>query len=144
MKRTFLLMLLLCTFSTLLSAQFGIYQHGSIVRMRMGDCMLAHHGFMMAFGSPAGQQIQESCPEYTLVTDNVVYVIVGKSSNQIIPLTETIDFRLLKSELAVRLDDAKHESKFAIKEMVVRSDWERMQRHIDEQIKATEVREAER
>jgi hypothetical protein len=57
----------------------------------------------------------DSCPEYRLVTSNVVFVIVGKSSNQRIPLAEVIDFRLRKSELAVRVDDAKRESKFAIK-----------------------------
>lgn len=145
MKRILLPVFLLCSFPSLFSAQIGIYQHGSVIRMRMGDCMLAHRGFIAGFGgSPAAQPIQDSCPEYTLVTSNVVYVIVGKSSDQIIPLTETIDFRLQKNELAVRLDDAKHESKFAIKEMVTRSDWERIQRHIDEQIKAAEIHEAER
>jgi hypothetical protein len=71
-----------------------------------------------------------------------VYVIVGKSSNQLIPLAETIDFRLHKNELAVRLDDAKHESRFAIKEMMFRTEWERIQRHINEQIRASDDHEA--
>lgn len=69
---------------------------------------------------------------------------MGRSSNQLIPLAETIDFRLQKNELAVRVDDAKRETKFAIKEMIVRSEWERLQRHIDEQMRASEVRQAER
>ncbi len=107
----------------------------------MGDCMLAHHGFMVAFGPPAATP-QEFCPEYTLVADKVVYVIVGKSSNQLIPLAETIDFRLQKDELAVRVDDAKHESKFAIKEMIVRLDWDRVQRHIDNQMRTSEEQTA--
>jgi len=144
MKQTLSLIFLLCTFPTLSAAQFGIYQHGSVVRMHMGDCMPANHGFMMAFGSPAAPVSQGSCPEYTLVSPNVVYVIVGKMSNQLIPLAEVIDFRLQKNELAVRVDDAKHESKFVIKEMIVRSEWDRIKRHIDEQMKAAEVREAER
>lgn len=109
----------------------------------MGDCMLAHHGMMVAFGPPAIPS-QDSCPEYTLVSANVVYVIVGKTSNQLIPLAEIIDFRLHRNELAVRVDDAKHESKFAIKEMITRSEWDRVERHIDAQMKAAEVREAER
>jgi hypothetical protein len=142
MKRAFWLTFLLCSVPSLLAAQFGTYQHGSVVRMRMGDCLLGHHGMMLAFGPPS-IPVQDSCPEYTLVSPNVVYVIVGKSSNQLIPLAEVIDFRLQKNELAVRVDDAKRETKFEIKEMFVRSDWERMQRHLDAQMKATEVRDAE-
>ncbi|MGA9967905.1 MAG: hypothetical protein WBQ10_22100 [Terriglobales bacterium] len=143
MKPTFSLLLLFCALPGLLTAQTGIYQHGTVVRMHMGDCILAHHGFMVAFGGPSTPMEQESCPEYTLVSDNVVFVIVGKSSNQLIPLAETIDFRLHKNELAVRVDDAKHETKFTIKEMMVRSEWERVQRHIDEKMRASEVHEAE-
>ena len=143
MKPTFSQLLLFCALPGLLAAQTGIYQHGTVVRMHMGDCILAHHGFMVAFGGPSTPMEQESCPEYTLVSDNVVFVIVGKSSNQLIPLAETIDFRLHKNELAVRVDDAKHETKFTIKEMMVRSEWERVQRHIDEKMRASEVHEAE-
>ncbi|MFZ0200586.1 MAG: hypothetical protein WB523_20255 [Candidatus Sulfotelmatobacter sp.] len=143
MKRRFWLTFLFCSVPSLLAAQFGMYQHGSVVRMHMGDCMLAHHGMMVAFGPPAIPS-QDSCPEYTLVSANVVYVIVGKTSNQLIPLAEIIDFRLHRNELAVRVDDAKHESKFAIKEMITRSEWDRVERHIDAQMKAAEVREAER
>jgi hypothetical protein len=143
MKRTFSLLFLFCSLPGLLAGETGIYQHGAVVRMHMGDCILAHHGFMVAFGGPSTPVEQESCPEYTLVADNVVFVIVGKSSNHLIPLAETIDFRLQKNELAVRVDDAKHETKFTIKEMMVRSEWERVQRHIDEKMRASEVRETE-
>jgi hypothetical protein len=144
MKRTVLLILLVCSLAGSLAAQIGIYQHGTVVRMHMGDCVLAPRGFMMAFGGPAGPSGQESCPEYTLVSNSVVFVIVGRSSNQLIPLAESIDFRLQKNELAVRVDDAKHETKFMIKEMIVRSEWDRLQRHIDEQMRTAEVRQAER
>ncbi len=112
----------------------GIYQHGTVIRMRMGDCTLTHRGFITNFGAPQGQLPVETCPEYTLVTEKVVYVIVGKSSNQLVPLAETIDFRIQKNELAVRVDDARHESKFAIKEMVLRSQWDLLQKHIEEQL----------
>jgi hypothetical protein len=81
--------------------------------------------------------------EYTLVADNVVFVIVGKLANSLIPLAETIDFRFHKNEIAVRVDDSKHEAKFAIKEMTVRSEWDRMQRHIEERMKDQIDHEAE-
>ncbi|MGB8579324.1 MAG: hypothetical protein WCD47_00755 [Candidatus Sulfotelmatobacter sp.] len=136
--KRFTLILFVCGVTSLASAQIGMYQQGSVVRMHMGDCVLAHHGFMVAFGGPSSAEPQEFCPEYTLVSSKVVYVIVGKSSKELIPLAETIDFRLQKDQLAVRADDAKHESKFMIKEMVMRSEWDRMQRHMDEQMKTSE------
>ena len=79
-----------------------------------------------------------------LISERAVFVIVGRSSNQLIPLADVIDFRLYNREVAVRLDDAKHESKFAVKEMVLRSEWDRIQRHIDEQLRSTELEEARR
>ena len=138
MKRAVSLIILWCVLLVSASAQFGMYQHGSVVRMHIGDCILSHHGFVAAFGGPGIAAPQESCPEYTLVSSKVVYVIVGKSSNQMIPLAETIDFCIRKNELAVRVDDAKHDFKFTIKEMVIRSDWDRMQRHMDEQMRIAE------
>jgi hypothetical protein len=107
----------------LLVAQLGVYQHGTVVRMHMGECIAAGHGFMVALGGPSGPMGPEPCPEYTPVSDHVVFVIVGKLSNSLIPLAETIGFRFHKNELAVRVDDEKHEAKFAIKEMMVRSEW---------------------
>jgi len=103
--------------------------------MRMGDCMLTHRGFMNQFGPPQAAMAEETCPEYTLVTDKVVFLIVGKSSNQLVPLAEVIDFRLQNKELAVRVDDARKESKFAIKEMTLRSEWELIQKHIEDRLK---------
>jgi hypothetical protein len=128
---------LICIIALLCSANAawaGVYQHGTIVRMRMGDCLPAHHGFITTFGGPQAAVLADSCPEYTLVSDKVVYVIVGKSSNQLVPLADVIDFRLRNNEMAVRLDDAKHETKFGIKEMVLRSEWEMIQRHIADQL----------
>lgn len=143
MKRVFSLIFLFCSLPGLLAAQIGIYQHGTVVRMHMGECIPAGHGFMVAFGGPSTAMGPEACPEYTLVSDNVVFVIVGKLSNSLIPLAETIDFRFRKNELAVRVDDQKHEAKFAIKEMMVRSEWDRMQRHIEDKMKAAEDHEEE-
>lgn len=100
----------------------------------MGDCLLSHHGFVAAMGGGSAQLPPDACPEYTLVSDKVVYVIVGKSSNQLIPLADEIDFRLHRNEIAVRIDDARHESKFSIKEMVLRSEWDLVQKHIADQL----------
>ena len=50
------------------------------------------------------------------------------------PLADEIDFRLQNTELAVRIDDAKHESKFGIKEMILRSEWDLLQKHIADQL----------
>ena len=143
MKSVFELTFLLCTLPGLAAAQIGSYQHGSVVRMHMGDCLLAQHGFLQAFGGPAVTTAQDACPEYTLVSNDVVYIIVGKTSNQLIPLAEMIAFRLRKNELDVRVDDAKRDIKFSIKEMIVRSEWERLQRHIDQQLRAAELRRAD-
>ncbi len=66
-----------------------------------------------------------------------MYVIVGSSSNQFIPLADVIEFRINKSQIAVRLDDARRESKFAIKEMILRSEWEQVRKHIIEQLDAS-------
>lgn len=144
MKRIFCLILSFLTLPAAYAQHLGIYQHGTVVRMRMGECLPAHHSLMATFGPPAMQNAEEACPEFTLVSDKVVFVIVGRSSNQLIPLADVIDFRLYNRELAVRLDDAKHESKFSVKEMVLRSEWDRVQRHIDEQLRSTELEEARR
>lgn len=102
--------------------------------MHMGDCQVVHRGFMNQFGPPQAAMVEDSCPEYTLLTDKVVFVIVGKSSNQLVPLAETIDFRFDNRDLAVRVDDAKKDSKFAIKEMTLRSQWDLLQRHVEHEL----------
>jgi hypothetical protein len=134
MKTTLLLALVLTSVGVAFGAPLGIYQHGTVVRMRMGDCALMHRGFMTTFGPPQAAVNEGACPEYVLVADKVVFVIVGKSSNQLVPLAEVIDFRLQNKEMAVRVDDARHESKFAIKEMTLRSEWELIQKHIEDQL----------
>ena len=134
MKRTLLAAFLLCSFFSF-AAPLGIYQHGTVIRMHMGDCTPTRRGFVASFGG-SQVQVDETCPEYTLLSEKVVFVIVGKSSNQLIPLAETIDFRVHKNELAVRVDDARHESKFVIKEMVLRTQWDLVQKHLEERMRA--------
>ena len=143
MKRAFWLTLLFCFLPALLIAQIGVYQQGKIVRMHMGECIPVGHGFMSTLGGSATPMGPELCPEYTLVSDKVVFVIVGRSSTSLIPLAETIDFRFRKNELAVRVNDAKRETKFDIKDMVMRSEWDRVQRHIEDKLKESDDHEAE-
>lgn len=124
MKKFFLLLLMLCILPGSSAAQTTGRHKGVIVRMRMGECLPnGHSGFIGAMAGGA-RQTDELCPEYTLVTDKVVYVIVGKVSGQIIPLAETTEFRIVKNELLIRVDDAMHETKFTVKEMALRPDWE--------------------
>jgi len=130
MKRSLLVVVVLCALSSLLAAENRARQEGTIVRMRMADCIAPQHAFMSAMSgvaAPAG----ESCPEYVLVTNSVVYVIVGRSSDQLVPLAESTPFRMQNNEVLIRVDDARKESRFHVKEMVLRPEWERNQQIAD-------------
>lgn len=102
------------------------FQVGTVTRMEIKDCTIAHGTFITMMGN-VPQQAASICPEYTLVGDKVVYVVDGRRTGQLIPLAESIQFRLRKNELLVRIDDEKNESRFVIKEMALRADWERDQ-----------------
>jgi hypothetical protein len=124
MKKLCFVILLLASLPAFAVKLVNAYQQGTVIRMRIGGCSPAQHRFMTAMSGGAVQAPDEQCPEYTLISDKVVYVIVGKYSNQLIPLAENIDFRFQNNEIAVRLDDDKHEARFHIKEMVLRSEWD--------------------
>jgi len=117
----------LLAFSTILSAQTHSVQNGTIIRMRMTDCLGPQHSFMATMSGGASVQPGALCPEYVLVSDRVVYVISGKSSEQLVPLAEATRFRLQKNEMLIRIDDAMKESHFHIKAMVLRPEWDRNQ-----------------
>jgi hypothetical protein len=132
MKGCLVVSVLVIALSILCAGQIGIYQHGTIIRMQMGECLSAR-GFMATISGTPKQQADDGCPEYTLVTEKVVYVIVGRNSNQLLPLAEVTDFRFQKNEIAIRVDDARHESRFLIREMALRSDWERQRQREERQ-----------
>jgi len=132
MKRSLLLIALLGILPVLLAAQNRGRDEGVIVRMRMTDC-IAHHPFMTAMGGPQ-QPTNDLCPEYVLVTEKVVYVISGKTSDQLVPLAERTPFRLQSNEILIRVDDSRRESRFHVKAMTLRPEWER-----DEQIAQAEA-----
>ena len=112
--------------ATVLPAQAQGFQVGTVTRMQSKECTIVHGGFVTALGA-VPQRTEEVCPEYTLVSDKVVYVVVGRRSSQFMPLAEVVYFRLAKNDLLVRVDDEKKESRFSIKEMQLRSDWESAQ-----------------
>lgn len=126
MKRT-LCCILVLIFPVILSAQTSTRQQGTIVRMRMTDCLGPQHGFMTAMSGGGKAETNLLCPEYVLVADKVVYVISGKSSEQLLLLAEVTRFRFQKNEMLIRVDDAPKESHFHIKAMVMRPEWERSQ-----------------
>ena len=122
---------LLCSLPLSLAAENRNREDGMIVRMRMADCVSPHHAFMNTMSGAAQAPTGELCPEYVLVTGKVVYVIVGKTSDQLVPLAETTRFRFQNNEVLIRVDDAKRESRFHVKEMVLRPEWDRNQKIID-------------
>jgi hypothetical protein len=127
MKRT-LFCIFVLALPVVLSAQSAHnHQQGTIVRMRMTDCLGPQHGFMAQMSGGGQMEPALLCPEYVLVADKVVYVISGKSSEQLIPLAEVTRFRLQKNEMLIRIDDASKESHFHIKAMVLRPEWDRNQ-----------------
>ena len=127
MKRTLFCLTILLSSAVLLTAQTRSHQQGTIIRMRMTDCLGPQHGFMAAMSGGAKTEPSGLCPEYVLVADRVVYVISGKSSEQLIPLAETTRFRFQKNEMLIRVDDSSKESRFRIKAMVLRPEWDRVQ-----------------
>jgi len=107
--------------------QTHTHQQGTIVRMRMTECLDSERGFMAAMSGGSKAELPLQCPEYVLVADKVVYVISGKNSEQLLPLAEVTRFRFQKNEMLIRVDDATKESRFHIKAMVTRPEWERSQ-----------------
>ena len=130
MKRYLLLVAVPSTLLVSLFAQNGPRQEGTIVRMRMAPCAPASHAFMTAM-SGYSAPTSESCPEYVLVNSSVVYVIVGRNSDQLLPLAETTAFRLKNNQVLIRIDDARRESRFHVKAMMLRAEWEREEKIAD-------------
>jgi len=118
--------MLVCT-PTNVFAQSQRLQQGTIVRMRMTDCVASQHRFMVEMSGAGKTDNGVLCPEYVLLAERVVYVISGKNSEQLIPLAEVTRFRLQKNELLIRIEDAAKESRFRIKSMVLRPEWDRSQ-----------------
>jgi len=100
--------------------------------MRMADC-IPQHRLMAALSGGVRVPTGELCPEYVLVTDKVIYTIIGKETDQLLPLAESTRFRLLHNEMLIRIDDANRESRFHVLEMTLRPEWERKRQRAEEE-----------
>lgn len=122
MKRVALLFVFLMSAAALLQAQGNWSFKGTVVKMRMTDCTVRGFRATMS-GVPA--QAGATCPEYTVMNDKVVYVVVGRHPEEFIPLAENMEFLIRKNELVVFSDDEKTKSRFVIQQMMLRADWDR-------------------
>jgi hypothetical protein len=124
-KRVSLLFIFVMCAAALVQAQGSWSFKGTVIKMRMADCA-AQHSFMVAMsGVPA--QTAATCPEYTVMSDKVVYVVVGRHTEEFIPLAENMEFLIRKNELIILADDEKAKSRFVIQQMTLRADWDREQ-----------------
>jgi len=123
MKRIALLFVFVYGAAVGLQAQGSWSFKGTVIQMRMTDCVM-QRGFMATMsGVAAAVGIQ--CPEYTVMSDKVVYVVVGLRSEEFIPLAENKEFLIRKNELVIFSDDEKTKSRFAIQRMALRAAWDR-------------------
>jgi hypothetical protein len=119
MKRIpLLLALALCASATVQAVNTRSFK-GTALRMQMTECIVST-GFKVAMsGRPTSVG---SCPEYTVISPTVVYVVVGRRTEDFVPLEEEVEFVLRKNEL---LSNAGSKSRFVIHRMTLRGDWER-------------------
>ena len=110
---------------------------GTVVHMQMTDC-IGQRSFMASMSGVAQQA--EQCPQYTVIGDKVVYVVVGRHAAEFIPLAETMQFLVRKNELLLFSDDEKSRSRFVIQQMTLRAEWEREETH---RVMAKEAADAE-
>lgn len=109
---------------------------GTVIRMKMGACTRPH-GFSIILGSPTPGVIS-SCPEYTIKSDKVVYVVVGTRQDAFMPLAEDMKFLVRRNELITISQDEKNKSRFTIEEMTQRAIWDREEARNDPQTHYTE------
>ncbi len=137
MKRIVLLFIFGIAAAVGLQAQANWSFKGTVIKMRTTDCV-APRGFMASMSGGAAAA-GTTCPEYTVMSDKVVYVVVGRRSEEFIPLAEDKDFVIRNNQLVIFSDDEKTKSRFAIQQMTLRADWDR-----EEQRKELQARMMER
>ncbi len=137
MRRFTLLFIFALSAAAAMQAQGNWSFRGTVTRMRMTDCVM-QRGFratMSGAAAPPGV----TCPEYTLMSDKVVYIVVGRRSEEFIPLAENMVFLIRKNQIVIFSDDERTKSCFSIQRMVLRADWDR-----EEERKELEARVMER
>jgi hypothetical protein len=135
MKRIALLFVFLLCAAAVLPAESRWSFKGTVIRMRMTNCVV-QTGFKALAGIPPAET---TCPEYTVMSDKVVYVVVGRRTEEFIPLAENVEFLIRKNELVIFSEDEKSKWRFVVQQMMLRADWER-----EEERKEREARMLER
>jgi len=126
MKRCFLLATFLCAVQISFAANNHVREQGTIVRMRITGCIGSQHAVMDTLSGTGRIRSQQLCPEYVLVADKVVYVIIGRDSGQLLPLAQITRFYVQNNEVVVRVGDSHRETHFRVREMMMREKWERL------------------
>lgn len=124
MKRVLFVFNFLLVMVSLMPAQSRPFK-GTVTKMQMSECTIQHRFVTTLSGTPLITTVP--CSEYTVISDKVVYVIIGHHADQSIPLAEDIFFREKNNELVVFSDDEKSQVRFPIKQMTLRADWDRDQ-----------------
>jgi len=112
-----------------------------LVKMTTGSCAQPR-GFMAAMsGLPPGTQLE--CAEYTLVASKVVFVMNPRRCNEFLPLAEDLTFVIHKNEVVIFDEDERREHRFIIRQMLLRSEWDRQQAFLEahREIVAQQVRD---
>lgn len=118
MKRIPVLLILALCSAVSMRAEDGWSFKGTVIKMQMTECVVVGFKAKMSGQPPS----VSSCPEYTVMSPTVVYVVLGRHADAFIPLAENMDFMVRKNEILI---SEKSKSRFVIQKMTLRSDWER-------------------
>lgn len=121
MKQALLSISFLLVTVTLMPAQNKPFK-ATVVSMTMSECTISHRLISNLSGTPIIATVP--CAEYTVLSDKVAYVLVGRHTEQSLSLGSDMFFREENKELVVFSDDEKSRVRFPIKHMMLRSDWE--------------------
>ena len=129
MKRVLVQVSFLLVAVSFLSAQNKPFK-AAVVNMQMTECTFPHRFVSSLSGTLVIATVP--CAEYTVLGDKVVYVIVGRHTEQSLSLGQDLFFREDNKELVVFSDDEKSRARFPIKQMVLRPEWEHQKALRDE------------
>ncbi len=121
MKQALLSLSFLLATVTLMPAQNKPFK-ATVVSMTMSECTIAHRFISNLSGTPIIGTVP--CAEYTVLSDKMAYVLLGRRTEQSLSLGGDMFFREENKELVVFSDDEKSRVRFPIKQMMLRSDWE--------------------
>jgi hypothetical protein len=124
MKRFLMLWIFLLCSAVMLPAESQWSFKGTVVKMKMADCM-PERGFRAAMSGVS--VLKRSCPQYTVLSSQVVYVLLGRHDDEFMPLAKDVPFAIHKNEVLFFAGNKKAQSRFVIQQMIFRKDWDRQQ-----------------